>query len=63
MDQQPYSLDEIGKRQPRYMRAIKVEIDLMEKAHEKDDIPEQKRRMVRAQGYYKKAMSLIREGR
>lgn len=63
MNQQPYSLSEITEKQWRYARAIKQEIDLMEKAHEKDDIPEQKKRMVRAQGYYKTAMRLIREGK
>ena len=63
MDRQAVTLDEITAKQWKYARAIKQEIALMEKAHEADDIPKQKHYMVRAQGYYKKAMSLIKEGK
>ena len=63
MDAQAVTLDEITTKQWKYARAIKVEIDLMEKAHAADDIPAQKHHMTRAQGYYKKAASLIREGK
>lgn len=61
MDRQAVTLDEITQKQWKYARAIKVEIDLMEKAHEADDIPKQKHHMTRAQGYFKKAQSLIKQ--
>ncbi len=61
--QQAVTLDEIQRKKPQYARAIKVEIAEMEKAYHAGNIPEQKNRMIRAQGYYKKAQSLIREGK
>ena len=63
IDKQAVTLDEISRKQWKYARAIKTEIGLMEKAYHAGNIEEQKRRMVRAQGYFKTAMRLIREGR
>ena len=63
INSQAVTLDEIQNKQWKYARAIKQEIDLMEKAHAADDVPKQKHHMTRAQGYYKKAQSLIKEGK
>jgi|GEM_PF-6436418 len=63
MDRQEVTLDEIQRKQWKYARAIKVEIAEMEKAYHAGNIEEQKRRMVRAQGYFKKAARLIKEGK
>jgi hypothetical protein len=63
IDRQEVTLDEITTKQWKYARAIKQEITLMEQAHEADDIPKQKHHMTRAQGYFKKAQSLIKEGK
>lgn len=63
IDRQEVTLDEITTKQWKYARAIKQEINLMEQAHAADDIPKQKHHMTRAQGYYKKAQSLIKEGK
>ncbi len=63
IDHQAVTLDEISKKQWKYARAIKQEINLMEQAHAADDIPKQKYHMTRAQGYFKKAQSLIKEGK
>ena len=63
MDRQPITFDEISRKQPRYMRAIKVEIAEMENAFKVGDIAGQKTHMVRAQGYYKKAQNIIMEGK
>ena len=63
MDRQQVTFDEISRKQPRYMRAIKVEIAAMENAFKVGDIAGQKAHMVRAQGYFKTAQRLIREGK
>lgn len=63
IDRQAVTLDEIQRKQARYARAIKVEIAEMEKAYQQGNVPEQKRRMVRVQGYYKTAARLVREGK
>ncbi len=63
INSQAVTLDEITTKQWKYARAIKVEIDLMEQAHAADDVPGQKHHMTRAQGYFKKAQSLIMEGK
>lgn len=63
IDKQAVTLDEISRKQWKYARAIKQEITEMEKAFFTDNIEEQKRRLVRAQGYFKKAQRLIKEGK
>jgi len=63
INSQAVTLDEIQNKQWRYARAIKQEIGLMEKAHAADDVPGQKHHMTRAQGYFKKAQNLIKEGK
>ena len=61
INKQAITLDEITTKQWKYAQAIKVEIDLMEKAHAADDISKQKHHMTRAQGYYKTAIRLIKQ--
>lgn len=63
IDRQQVTLDDISRLQWKYARAIKQEIAEMEKAYHAGNIQEQERRMTRAQGYYKKAQSLIKEGK
>ncbi|MHB8110524.1 MAG: hypothetical protein ACYDHW_10890 [Syntrophorhabdaceae bacterium] len=63
IDKQPYTIHEITTKKPQYARAIKGEITEMEKSYENGDMEGQKNHMLRAQGYYKKAVSLIREAK
>lgn len=63
INKQDVTLDQIQSSKWRYAKAIKEEIDLMEQAYHKSDVEEQKRHMLRVQGYFKKAARLIKEGK